>query len=438
MFYRFSKRFIITVSILIASIIISVSLYYFAPTTPVKLEEKQPVLIRAKKIELQDYDPNILLHGQAVSARKVSLISKVSTTVSEIKKEEGEQVKKGEVLIQLDDKHAKRALKKAEHQVTEGKISLEQGVSNLAHDESALKNEQKIYDLKKNQFENTKKLYNSEKGLVSKREYDQELSSLIQAEKQLNARQAAVTVLRSQIELLKARLSQLKLAQEEANDVVKDCQIIAPFSGVVTKLYVANYEEVTVGQRLVDELPVGHTEVRVLMPNSALPVIRQAFVAGKVIKAQAESINKTQTDLKLKYLSAKINPGQLGREAIFSTIKPSKTVPMADGQFLKLLVRLPIITDCYRVPLPSVYNESTLSGGNNSFIYKILKNRLKKVSVKIVGSVYNMHQMTAKLVQPTRQKDLMSGDFILSNRVPNAINGLLVKQAELSVSNGNE
>jgi multidrug efflux pump subunit AcrA (membrane-fusion protein) len=438
MFNQISKRFLLSISILFVSIIVSVALYYFAPSTPIKSEETQPVLIRTEKVKLQDYTPNILLHGQAVSARKVSLVSKVSTTVSAIKKEEGEQVTQGEVLIQLNNKDAERAFKKASYQVTEGNVSLEQGKSNLAHDRSALENEKKSYDLQNDQFKRTKKLYKSGSGIISQREYEREYAAFIQAEKQLHAKQTAVKLQHHNIQLLEARLSQLKLAQTAAEDVVSDCKVLAPFTGVITKLHVAKHEEVAVGQRLVDELPSGHTEVRVLMPNSALPLIQQTLAARKLIQAQAESINHSKTALQLKYLSAKINRGQLGREAIFNTIQPSKTVPMADGQFLTLLVRLPTVTNCYLVPLSAVYDESALSGPKTSFVYKITsKNRLKKVTVKTFGSVYNMRQMTAKLVKPVQQKDLSSGDLILSNRVPNAINGLLVKQAELQVSKEN-
>ena len=143
----------------------------------------------------------ISLSGDVFPENEVTLFSKVTGTVEKIYVEEGDRVKKGKLLVKVDDKDIQLQLQSSAE-------ALQQVEVNLAN-------------IKKN-YIRMKNLFKEE--VITPYEMDQ-----IQARKE--AAEAQVKQLKANVNLVKERLS--------------DCKIYSPITGIVTKRFLDPGELIT-------------------------------------------------------------------------------------------------------------------------------------------------------------------------------------------------
>ena len=413
--------------ILFAAIIISISLIKLAPSAAVQPEKSNPVLITSVKLASANNVPNLLLYGKAESSRHVNLSSKVNAKVVGISAEEGMRVKAGSILMQLDTTDVMHELTKAEHYVQENKSLLRQGEFNLSKDQLAIKKESEILSLQKKRFERANTLIEKNQGLISQQQLDADRTAFLQAKIQFDAKNNVLKILQHNVNLLTARLGVAKVTLQQLQEQLNDCIIKTPVDGIVTKLHVAQHEEVRLGQTLIDVLPTDQIEVRALIPNSNIAQLNQLVDSDVSIKAEATLPNNQQLGLKLHYLTSIIKPGSIGREAIFKTIKAHDA--LADGEHMTLLVDLAKVPNSFKIPAKALYRNYDLDGKEGSYIYKIKENKLQRVEVEQLGYVFNHNKITFVVIKPKLNSDLQSNDFILAQQLPNAMSGLLVKMA---------
>jgi HlyD family secretion protein len=181
--------------------------------------------VETKKIARIDIIETVSATGKIQPEIEVKLSSEVSGEVIELPIVEGQQVKKGDLLVRVNPDIYQSSLNRSQ-------ASLQNVRSGLNQAEASLKEAKSNYD--RNQ-----QLYN--KGIISKADWDKVISSyeIAQASKQsayYNVQSSAATV-------------------NEARDNLNRTNIYAPMSGTISKL------DVELGERVVGTQQMAGTEI---------------------------------------------------------------------------------------------------------------------------------------------------------------------------------
>ena len=150
--------------------------------------------------------PSILASGFLAHEEEVMLSSEVIGKVAELMIEEGDSVKTGDLVLQVDDKNYLAGLEQSEAAVRINKIDIE-------------RQEVRVKNLER-QYERSKSLY--EEGLIGEQEYESLLNQLDLA----------------RIDFLSSKesLAQAEAQLDQVLDNLSKTQIISPIDGVVTSL----------------------------------------------------------------------------------------------------------------------------------------------------------------------------------------------------------
>lgn len=200
--------------------------------------------------------------GEIRAEKYVNLQSEAAGIITEIMVNEGDKVKKGDVLLQIDpiQREADRNIAIAGYDqavadVHNRKIELVNAELQLKRDEASL-NQQRAdllqkennYRREQNSFKRQQKLH--EEGLISHDEYEIAQNSLKSAESILEIQRESIKQTEAQIDLSKNKIEQMQIsvvnaqAQEksaearlvQAEDNAKKTTIISPQDGVIVKL----------------------------------------------------------------------------------------------------------------------------------------------------------------------------------------------------------
>jgi len=181
--------------------------------------------VATQKVTLIDIVETVSATGKIQPEIEVKLSSEVSGEIIELPIVEGQQVKKGDLLVRVNPDIYQSSLNRSQ-------ASLQNVRAGLSQAEATLKESKATYERNKTLFE---------KGIISKADWDKAISSyeIAQANKQsayYNVQSASATV-------------------NEANDNLNRTNIYAPMSGTISKL------DVELGERVVGTQQMAGTEI---------------------------------------------------------------------------------------------------------------------------------------------------------------------------------
>jgi multidrug efflux pump subunit AcrA (membrane-fusion protein) len=409
-FYKDYKRRIIPAGIILIAVLLAVLLVRFAPVNKPDASVKRSTLIRTLSLIPGDYSPNMILYGRVYSARRVTIAAKVSDTIRAVNAMEGQVVNANTPLVIMDDDDSTLDVQKAQHQLKEMELLLNQANINMENDKTVLVKQKRLLQIEEKNLEKQKQLF--KRNIISQKEFDNAENSYTQ---QLIVVQTKTSLLESskqQVSVAVSRLQQAKVAFLKLQQRKGDHLISAPFKALVVAVDVAPHQQVAVGQGLVQLLPVDEIPVRALIPTTQLSAVQSALDAGDSLTAST-MINGDFIRLPLINIAAKVNAGQLGREAIFKAKVGGEKI--VDGQYLNLNLSLPKQKQVFKAPLSALYGKDS--------VYRVLKGHLEKVKVNIIGRVYQYDKPTWFVFKSTL---LHPCDKILVSPIANAIDGLSV------------
>ena len=140
--------------------------------------------------------------GKVRASQRVDMAFQVSGTLIELPIKEGAQVKEGDLLAQIDPKDFQTNLRKAEGQLARGEASIERAQSD---------------------YDRILRIRKKDPGAMS---------------------QAMVDQKREAMDSAKADIKSLEASVDGAKDQLSYTSLHAPFSGVIAKRYVDNFQEV--------------------------------------------------------------------------------------------------------------------------------------------------------------------------------------------------
>ncbi|UUZ56928.1 biotin/lipoyl-binding protein [Massilia sp. H-1] len=114
-----------------------------------KLTRGEPArLVETDKIAFREIKSSILASGHLLYEEQVLLSPEVIGKVSTVFVQEGQQVKKGDLLLHLDDQSYRAEVAQQEAAVRQQRINIEQQQLNLANQESQLKRKEELHRVK--------------------------------------------------------------------------------------------------------------------------------------------------------------------------------------------------------------------------------------------------------------------------------------------------
>jgi len=211
--------------------------------------------------------------GTVTPTTEVNISARVSAKIASLPFKEGELVKKGDVLVELDSKDLAAVVAANEARLLADKASLKSAESQYAAEEAALLGVKAAYDKATADWERQQELFKT--GDVSKAELDQFKVELDRTKSQFESRRVNLLSVKANVDASAARvqIAEAELAQSKEN--LNYATIRSPIDGNITLLNAKVGEVVVVGT----------------MNNAGTVIMKVADLSEMLVKARLAEID---------------------------------------------------------------------------------------------------------------------------------------------------
>jgi HlyD family secretion protein len=248
----------------------------------------------------------VVASGRIITPQRVSVGATITERVARIPVEEGQAVKKGDVLIELDATDERAALAQAQAAVAQAEAKMRQMREvALPAAEQALAQAQANAVQARQNYERTTAL--REKGFVGQAQLDDARRALDVAESQLRAAQLQVQSNRpsgSDYALARTALAQARANLEAAQAKLAQTVIRAPVDGVLIGRGVEPGNVVQPGKELMALAPAGETQIVVQIDEKNLGLL----AIGQRAVASADAYPSQRFAAELVYINPGVDP----------------------------------------------------------------------------------------------------------------------------------
>lgn len=322
----------------------------------------------------KDYARTLLCTGRVALEESAQIRAKVSGTLTEIKKSEGERISSGEVLAVLDSSERQLELAKAQSDLTLARA----GYENLINSDypMAAKDYEKAsleYSAAYDAHERVKSLY--EMGGISKQELDNSKSRLDILAAELEKARIRIGALSDGGSLRKEKLSQV---QKSASDIeqlrrqIEDYTLASPIEGTIIDAQAENGEFVQAGQLL---FTVGNTQsnyVSIMIDEQDIGLLKVGQEAVISPKAYPEK----RIGGRLEYISPSV-------ESETGTVE-IRIKPLEEDEILirDLTVDADIKIGEYKAAI-AIPSEYVISDGGRSYVFVYRSGKALKTEIQM-------------------------------------------------------
>jgi len=273
--FQFPSRRVVAVGLLIVTVAVVVG---------VQLRGKP---VQCYTVERRDLLQTVVTTGRVTSLARVEVGSQVLGTVAVLNVESGDQVKAGDVLIQLRDQEARAALEQAQGVVRELEERLAQiGTIDEPVSRQRLKEAEATLRQALNTYERIKKLFDA--GISSRSDLDEALRARDVASSALERESLQLSNYHPQgsdVKLATARLAQARAAATAARERLAHTVITAPGDGTVIAKNVEAGDIVQAGGSLLVLSRPGRTQITSQVDEKNLGLLR----IGQAVTGSADA-----------------------------------------------------------------------------------------------------------------------------------------------------
>jgi multidrug efflux system membrane fusion protein len=253
--------------------------------------------------------------GKVRASKRVDLAFQVNGPLIELPVEEGQRVKEGDLLARIDPRDFEVNLRNAEGRLENAKASLKAMQQARPEDirrlTAAVNKAEAALKLGKAEYDRIMRIKAADPGAVSQGMVDRALEKKERAEAELRnaqeelrigkvgARAEDVAAKRAEIKSLAADVDAAKLQ-------LSYTYLRAPYSGVISKRYVDNFQEIRAKDPIVSLDDISHVEILVDVPEAIIAKVRGAGKVNAV--AEFSSAPGNQYPLTLKEYSTRADP----------------------------------------------------------------------------------------------------------------------------------
>lgn len=262
--------------------------------------------VPAYEVARSDLVQSVVASGRIVTPQRVSVGAVTTGRVTRIPVSEGQGVRRGDILIELEDADERAAVEQARAAVAQAEAKIRQlrELGLPAAQQSLIQAEAQAIQARR-QYERSREL--KEKGFVSQAALDDAKRNLDVAESQLSA--ARLQVKSQGPAGSEAALAHTALAQAQANLGVANARleetvIRAPVDGVLIGRAVEPGNVVQPGKELMALAPAGETQIVVQIDEKNLSQLR----AGQKALGSADAFPRERFAAELIYINPGIDP----------------------------------------------------------------------------------------------------------------------------------
>jgi HlyD family secretion protein len=216
------KLFLIIGGVLLAAAIVGANLYFRRSTAPT---------VQAEKVQKRDLTAIVSASGKIRPKREVNITSEVSGKVTKLEVDEGQRVKPGQFLLQIDPRQLSSAVERGDASLQAQKAGLQQATTMVEGARIAL-------DLAKQNLKRQQDLW---KDQLTTRE------NLDRAESEVKSRESDLQARMTDIGANEQRIRQMAADLENARYNLSRVSIDSPIEGIVTRRNVEVGETATAG-----------------------------------------------------------------------------------------------------------------------------------------------------------------------------------------------
>ena len=396
-------RWIVTTIAILAAVVLLASFMSREPAVPVRAVNAQRGTIRSV----------VATNGKVEPLQNFEAHAPVGTTVKKILVREGDQVKKGQLLLQLNDAQARSQAARVQAQVLAAEADLNAIQKGGNHEEiltlgSQITKAQTDCDTAQRNLNALRRL--REQGAASPGE-------IKNAEDQLNRANADLDLLlqkqknrysQPEIDRVEAQKSEAQAAFSAAEDLLNQLNIRAPFDGVVYSLPVQQGAYLNPGDLVLQEADLSKVRVRAFVDE---PDIGR-LAPGDKIEVTWDALPERTWEGAVSVIPAVIK--------LHGSRNVGETTCVVDNKDFKLLpnvnVGVTIITAEHRnvltVPREAIHQDDD----GKAYVYQIVNNELQRRQVQTSISNLTKVEVTGGLPEnavialgPTNSKPLRNG-----------------------------
>jgi membrane fusion protein (multidrug efflux system) len=256
----------------------------------------------------------------------IQVSARVSAEVNAVHFDDNQEMKKGDLLVELDPRDYQVGLEKAQAQLLQAQAQVQQAQAQADQAKAQLAEQSAQFDIASINFNRNSSLFQQDLRAVSKQDVDTTRASLEAARGTVEAAQAAVHAAESQIGSAQAAVHVAQAAVDDAMLQLSYTRIAAVESGRITRKTVEPGNYVTAGQTLFSIVRhdvwvtanFKETQLDRMRPGQPVRIRVDAF-PGRDFKAHVDSF-------------------QLGSGSRFSLL-PAEN---ATGNYVKVVQRIPV------------------------------------------------------------------------------------------------
>jgi RND family efflux transporter MFP subunit len=271
-------------------------------TAPQRVEIIQG--LHLQKVQLQSVPEELEAPGSVIAASTAQVAARTMGTVLQVAVREGDSVKRGQGLAQLDEREMiskQRAAQAASQGATAGVAQATNAVLAAQAQADVLK---KTYD---------RYVYLKEEKSVSPQEFDE-----IAAKQQ--AAQANLEQAKAALRQAEAAVAQTESEAHAADSVASYARIVAPFDGRVVRRSVEPGSLVSPGMPLFVVEDTAHYQLEATLPAAALATVKKNSLARVQLDGLAQSS-----------LTGKVAEIEAGADAASHTLRARVDLPKQNG-----------------------------------------------------------------------------------------------------------
>jgi multidrug efflux system membrane fusion protein len=318
--------------------------------------------------------------GSADPFRTVQVKSQIAGELVGVRFAEGSQLRKGDLLFQIDPRPYQEALRQAVAAVAKDSAQLKQSEANLAHDRAQEKNAQAESDRYDELFK---------EGIAARNQHEQMRTAFEAMIESVRADEAA-------IESARASLESDRAAAETAKLNLSFCEIRSPVSGRAGNLLVhaGNLVKANGDNALVVINQIEPIFVSFAVPEHHLAAVRARMNGGGKLVVEVspgDAAAKTvQGYLTLIDNAVDATTGTIKLKAVFE----NRDHALWPGQFVNVVLRLETSEETV------VPSEAVQSGQQGQFVYVVKPDRTVEFRPVAVGSTVGGKAIIEKGVAP--------------------------------------
>jgi len=343
------------------------------------VERSNRVPVVAVPVISKSVPVNIRAVGNVEAYSTITVKAQAGGELTRVSFKEGDYVKKGDLLFQIDPRPYVAAVNQAEANLARDTAQLSQAEANLARDIAQEK-------YAKDQAERYSGLFGQ--GIVSKGQYDQFDSDAV-------ARAEAVRADRAAIESARASIDASKAALERARLDLSYCTIRSPIDGRTGNVMVKQgnlVEAGTVNLVMINE--VQPIYVSFTAPENQLPAIKKYMAMGQLAVEAAppdDEASREKGELTFVDNAVDLTTGTIKLKGTFS----NPGLQLWPGQFVNVVLTLTRRTNAVVIPSTAIQN-----GPDGEFVFVVRPDSTVEPRTVTVGMVEGQESVIDKGLKP--------------------------------------